>query len=168
MSENIKFGGRFASGVEVSDVTRRPFRASAVIGAVKDFIESEFPACAEVNADISCDEAIMISADYMALFWASLLRSVFGNAFLSIDIKTSEDGLTMSVSTDKPFSVSESEINRLIRIARNAGMDVTNSQKLFSAQIKFVSKKEYSVYAINVSTDKKIIISKLCEMFYGK
>ena len=150
---------------EVSDPTRKLYQASAVAEALKEFVENQFPACADVNVQLEQDGAIMLCADYLALLFKSLLRSVFGNAFLTIDISSDAERLLLSISTDKPTPIPDSEINKLIRIARNTGLEVDEDPSRFTAHVKFISKKEYSVYAINFSRDKKIITSKLCEVF---
>ena len=121
-----------------------------------------------MNVDIAHDGGIMLSEDYLALLLKSLLRSVFGKAFLTIEIKSSADKLFISARTNKAIHIPEFEINKLIRIARNAGMEVEENPESFSANMNFVSEKEYSVYAVNFSRDKKIITSKLFEIFDGK
>ena len=153
---------------EVKDPTRRLYQASAVAEALKEFVESQFPACADVNVGLEHDGGVMLCADYLALFVKTILRSVFGNAFLTIDIKSNDDRLSMLISADKQISIPDSEINKLIRIARNTGFEVEENPAIFTAHIKFISQNEYSVYAINFSTDKKIITSKLCDIFNDK
>ena len=147
------------------DPTKRIFRASSVCDAIEEFVDGAFRGCAEVNVGRECDGMVLLSTDCLAIFLKSLFKTVFGRAFLTINLKILDDRLTFNVATDKSVTVSADDVNRLIRMARNAGITVDSTEDGFNAYLSFLPEREYSVYAITAADGKRFIISKLREVF---
>ena len=148
------------------DPTLRTIPAEAFAYAIKEFMYERFRGIARVNLDtISC-EPILISAEYISYFFRTLLTYVYGRVFIDIDVSSDGQYLTMIIGSEEALPITDSELRFLVKTARNAGMEFYlhgNKIKLKAAFSKATIKR---VYAISVLDGKRIMLSKLCEMFY--
>ena len=148
------------------DPTLRTVPAEAFASALKEFTYDRFRGIARVSyTDISC-ESILISAEYTAYFFRSLLSFVYGRVFIDIDISSDREHLTMIISSEEELPITDSELRFLVKTARNAGMEFYLADNKIKLKVAFSKAAIHRVYAVSVSDGKQVMLSKLCEMFY--
>ena len=148
------------------DPTLRTVPAEAFAMALKEFTYDRFRGIARVNCDkISC-ESILISAEYIAYFFRSLLSFVYGRAFINIDISTDKEYLIMIIGSDEALPITDKELRFLIKAARNAGMEFYLVDHKIKLKAAFSKAAIHRVYAISVGDGKQVMLNKFCEMFY--
>ena len=150
-----------------TDPSRTLMHARAFGEAIYEFVDSGFRAAAEVNVNIKSSECIMLTTDYMALFFRTLFTSIFGRVYLKIDISEINGIIIMDISADEPMPLTNREINTLIKIARNAGMEVASIDGRLTFTLEFSKSEEYSVYAGDFFSGKRTMHMGLCKIFFS-
>lgn len=147
-------------------IQKHIYSTKAFAVAIKDFIEENFAALAEVKDDVDSNMSILISADFAAEFFKRLLTDIYGRIFLKIHIYTDEKKLRLIITSDSPFPLEYDETNDLIRTVRNAGFEVYPHDNGFSLAAPLSKEAALSVYAIPIRDGVIILKRKFNEMFY--
>lgn len=161
----------FISKYELSDAvpldpTSRTVPAEAFAEALKEFINDRFRGIARVNMDIVSAEAVLVSAEYAAYFFKTLLTYVYGRVFLNIEVSSNSHGLTMLITTDEDLPLTDPELRFLIKTARNAGMEIYPDSRRIKLTLSFAKAASYRIYAVSVGDGRRVMLSKLNEIFY--
>lgn len=156
------------SDIPPSDPSCALIYAKALAESIGEFVHSAFYAAAEVNANVKSGKTVLLSADYTSLFFRMLFTSVFGRVYLKIDISENNDGIIIDVTADEPLPLSSRELNMLIKTARNAGMTVKNIDGKITLALEFSNSEEYSVYAGDFFSGRRVMHAALCKIFFGQ
>ena len=148
------------------DPTARTVPAEAFVVALEEFINDRFRGIARVKADMISAEAVLVSAEYAAYFFKTLLTYIYGRVFLNINVTYDAQGLVMLITSDENLPLTDAELRFLIKTARNAGMEIYPEGRKIKLTLKFSKAALRRVYAVSVSDGKRVILSKLCEIFY--
>ncbi len=148
------------------DPTARTVPAEAFAAALEEFMNDRFRGIARVKADMISAETVLVSAEYAAYFFKTLLTYIYGRVFLNIDVSCDAIGLVMLITSEEDFPLTDEELRFLIKTARNAGMEIYPKNREIKLILKFSKAALRRVYAISVSDGKRVMISKLCEIFY--
>ena len=148
------------------DPTLKTIPAEAFVSALKEFIYERFRGIARVNFDnVSC-ESVLISAEYAAYFFRTLLTYVYGRVFIDIKVSSDSQYLTMIIDSDEELPITDSELRFLVKTARNAGMEFYLQDNKIKLKLAFSKAAIYRIYAVSVSDGKRVMLNKLCEIFY--
>lgn len=163
--------GDFESRYELSDAvpmdpTARTVPAEAFASALEEFMYDRFRGISRVRMTAISADAILVSAEYAAYFFKMLLKYIYGRVFINIDISSNNKGLVILISSDTELPLTDSEKRFLIKTARNAGMEIYPTDSGFKLTRAFSDAAIHHVYAISVFDGKKVILGKLCEIFY--
>lgn len=149
------------------DPSRKAMPAEAFASAIEEFLEGKFWGSIKVGRSVISAQPIMICAEYAAYFFKMLLTNVYGRCLLTLKIESDNKGLSMSISAEDKFQLSETEIRDLIRIARNAGFEILVDENLIYLKARFTATATIRrVYAVSIADGKRIMLSKLIEIFY--
>ncbi len=148
------------------DPSRKTLPAEAFASALEEFLEGRFYGAIKVRLDMISAQSILICAEYAAYFFKTLLTDIYGRAFLYVNIESDDKGLNILISADDALPLSESEMRRLIRIARNAGFDIRPEPCSIKLSVAFSHAAIRRVYAVSVVDGRRIMLGKLIEIFY--
>ena len=134
--------------------------------AVKRFINDEFRGIARVEGNLESQKYVFICTEYAAFFFKQMLADVYGRVLIDIKIKENKNHMEITLSSDEEIPLSERELRRLIKIARNAGMDFFIDGNTYRLTLAFVDTVTNRVYAISLYAGERFMISKLSEIFH--
>ena len=147
------------------DPSRKSLPAEAFSSAIAEFMEERFGGAVKVRCDTISAQAILVCAEYAAFFLKTLLTDVYGRAFLNIDIKSDESGLHIVIGAEDKLPVSEQEMRELIRLARNAGFEISCDSGTIMLSVAFSPATVRRVYAVSIFDGKRVMLGKLVEIF---
>ena len=149
------------------DPTAKTVPAEAFAIALEEFMEDRFRGIMRIHIKSSISsEAILVSAEYAAYFFKTLLSYVYGRVFLNVEISCDKQNLVLSIKSESDIPLTESEMRFLIKTARNAGMEIYPGKNEIMLTLAFSKAAVCHVYAISVSDGKQVMLSKLHEMFF--
>ncbi len=149
-----------------SDPSRTLMNSLAFAFSVRELVSDGFRGIAEVNASVESNNGILLSTDYTALFFRMLFTYIFGRVYLKIDISEREGAIVIDISADEPLPLDRHEMNMLIKTARNAGMIVENIDGRITTSLEFSNSEEYSVYAGDFFSGKRVMHAALCKIIF--
>ena len=150
----------------VTDPVCRLIHARAFGEALAEFVNEGFRGVAEVDCEIDSDKSLLVSAEYTAMFFKRLLCAVYGRKYLRIVIRERSDRIAISITSDGELPISRQDENTLTKIARNAGMQMEDIDGRMTLSVVYSDSEEYSVYATDALVGKRIMLAKLCEIFF--
>lgn len=148
------------------DPTSRTVPAEAFAESLKEFMNDRFRGIARVRTDTISAEAVLVSAEYAAHFFKTLLTYVYGRVFLNIDISCDRHGLVMLITSEEELPLTDTELRFLIKTARNAGMEIYPDERKIKLTLSFSKAALHRVYAVSVGDGKRVMLGKLNEIFY--
>ena len=110
---------------------------------------------------------MIINPEYFAIFLRQTFALICQKTFLHIKITENEDALVMTFRPEKEISVPTENFADTVRTARNARMEIQLSEKSIVATINFIDLKHYRVYANDLMSGKRIIMSRINEIFFN-
>ncbi|MBQ8303059.1 MAG: hypothetical protein IJX97_05930 [Clostridia bacterium] len=140
--------------------------ASGYGEAIRGFINDEFRGIARVEGDLESQKYVFICTEYAAFFFKQMLADIYGRVLINIKIKENENNMEITISSEEEIPLSERELRRLIKIARNAGMDFFINGNTYRLTLAFVDTVTNRVYAISLYDGERIMLSKLSEIFH--
>ena len=134
--------------------------------AIEEFINEKFGGIARVHREAAASSSILACTEYTAFFFKTLLSDIHGRVFLDINITSDDRFLTFLISSDRPLPLTEVEMRNLIRIARNAGMQIYPGQDSLRLTFSFADAAIRRIYAINPKDARAVMLYKLGEIFH--
>jgi hypothetical protein len=134
--------------------------------AIEEFINGKFGGIARVHREYYLSNPILACTEYTAFFLKTLLCDIHGRVFLNINISADERYLTILVSADKPLPLTDGEMRDLIRLARNAGMQIYPESCALRLTFSYADAALRRVYAINPKDARRLMLYKLGEIFH--
>ena len=148
------------------DPSSKTITGAAFAEAISEFINDNFRGIAEVGADIKSTGSVMICAEYTAFYFKTLLSFLHGRVYLNIKIFEDNDALRISISSDDDMPLTFEESNYLIKLARNAGMEIYPEGKEIKLSLLYSDAARHGVYAISVADGKRVLLGKFYEIFF--
>ena len=148
------------------DPSKKLIPAEAFYSAVRMFIDERFRGAAVASYANISSQSVLICADYAAYFLKMLLFYVYGREMLTISAESNDEALSIIISAENYLPLTQSEMNSLIRLARNAGMEIYPDKKSIRLTVAFSPAQVRRVYAVSVSDGEKLMVKKLVEIFY--
>lgn len=148
------------------DPTAKSIPAEALCYALEEFINDRFRGIARVKTSSLSSEKVLLSAEYTAYFFKMLFTYIYGREFLEINIGCDTKGLNIAIDCEHPLPLTDGERRSLIKIARNAGMQIYPEGNGLYIIIPFSEAAKHRVYASSVKDGRRIMLSKLDEIFF--
>ncbi len=139
---------------------------SSVSRGLEEFLRANFCGAVEVSSDVNSGKCVLICTEYFSMFFKMLLTDIYGRVFLKIRIEAKEDHATISITSDEAIPLTFEESCELIKIARNAGMEIYPEEKNIMLTVKYTDAGLHSIYAISAATGMRTMLAKLNEIFY--
>ena len=154
------------SGALPVDPSSRVIPASSYADALEDFLGEYFRGLIRVEKRLDTVESVLISPEYAAFFFKTLLTYVYGRVFLTLRLYSENDRLVTLIEADEDLPLSDKEMRFLIKTARNAGMEIIPAEKIIKLTLNYSDAAIRRVYAISASDGRARMLSKLNEMFF--
>ena len=148
------------------DPSSKSISAIAFAEAIAEFINENFRGIADVGVNVKSNASVMICAEYTAFYFKTLLSFLHGSAYLNISIQDDKDAVRLTIKADKDMPLTFEETAYLIKIARNAGMEIYPDKDEFRLSLSYSEAASRGVYAISVADGKRILIAKFNEIFF--
>ena len=148
------------------DPSRRVIPADALYSALCDFLEERFRGAVYAKKEPATAQSVLICADYAAYFFKMLLTYVYGREMLYVTADSQDEHLSITITSESDLPLTDSEMRSLIRLARDAGMDIYPEARKVRLTLSFSAALTKRVYAISVGDGKLVILAKLSEIFY--
>ena len=148
------------------DPSRRALPAEAFASAITEFMDKRFCGAIQVDCKIISAQAVLVCAEYVAYFFKTLLTSVYGRVMLRLSIFSDSECLHMNIDADDDFPIADGEMRELIRLARNAGLDIRPEPSKIRLSVSFTPATLHRVYAVSTFDGRRIMLGKLVEIFY--
>ncbi len=139
--------------------------ASALSESLVEFLNDRFRGAIEVSSAVKTNKHILISPEYMAMFFRRLLTDIYGRTFLRVLIESDQKSLIIKITSDSPLPLTYEEMNLLIKTARNAGMEIYPTDDEIILVTAFSDSSRHYVYAVSADS-KRRMLSKLNEIFF--
>lgn len=161
----------FYESYNLSDATPRSpeleiIYSDGFAAALEEFINDRFRGIAHVSHGELSSSAILCSTEYAAYLFKTLLAEIYGRVFLDIRISTDDRGLTILINHNDPLPLTEGEMRNIIRIARNAGMEIYPSEGSIRLTMSFADAALRRIYAANPRDSRGVMLYKLGEIFH--
>ncbi len=162
--------GEFINQYKISnalpiDPSRKALPAEAFASAIAEFMEARFSGAAKVECDRISAQSILVCAEYVAFFLKRLLTDIYGRVFLSLNLRSDDDGMHIVISSEEDLPLTESEMRELIRLARNGGFKVMTYSNAITLSVGFSPANLHRVYAVSIYDGKRVMLGKLVEIF---
>ena len=148
------------------DPSSKSIKGEAFAEAIREFLNENFRGICEVKTDIKSSSSVMICAEYTAFYFKTLLSFLHGRVFLNIRIFEDNDSLRISITSDEDMPLTFDEGNYLIKMARNAGMEIYPDKKEIRLTLSYSETAVHGVYAISAADGKRVLLGKFCEIFF--
>ncbi len=139
---------------------------SSVSRGLKEFLNTNFGGALEVSERVNSGKCVLICTEYFSMFFKTLLTDIYGRVFLRIHIEAAESGAVISILSDEAIPLTFEESCALIKLARNAGMEIYPEEKEIRLTIEYTDAGLHSIYAISASHGMRTMLAKLNEIFY--
>ena len=148
------------------DPSLRVLPAEGVAEAIEEFIGERFRGVARAGSSVATYGGLLVCPDYLAYFFKALFTEIYGRCFIEINITNNDERLFIAAEVDGYIPISDVARRNLIKIARNAGAEVSLSERGISLSFRFEDAAIRRVYAISVNDGRHSMLSKLGELFY--
>ena len=148
------------------DPSRRVIPADALYSALCDFLEERFRGAVYAKKEPATAQSVLICAEYLAFFFKTLITDVYGRVMLNIRAESDNNFLYLVIDADNELPLTESELRSLVRLARNAGMEIQPDKCSLRLSVEFSPAAVHRVYAITIADGRRIMLGKLNEIFY--
>ena len=149
------------------DPSSSPVPAEGFALAIEDFINTKFRGVASARSKVVSYAAVMVCTDYVAYFFKTLLSDIYGRRFLEITLESDSERLIINISFDGDIPLEDREMRNLIRLARNAGMNIYPGSDSIRLTLKYADAMRMRIYAISVNDGRRIMLGKMVELFYS-
>ncbi len=149
-----------------TDPSAKIILALYFVEAIDEFLSENFKGCIKVSRDNLAADSVLVSGDYAAYLFKLLLTEIYGRVFLKMNIGSNDSELVMTIEADEPLPLCDSELRRIIKAARNAGMEIMPTDMSLTLTLKYNNAKSHKIYAIPPADGRLYIRSKLIEIFY--
>lgn len=139
---------------------------SSVSRGLEEFLNSNFAGALEVSSRVNSGKCVLICTEYFSMFFKQLLTDIYGRVFLKIHIEAAEKGAVISIASEDAIPLAFEEGCALIKIARNAGMEIYPEEKEIRLTLEYTDAGLHSIYAISASHSMRTMLAKLNEIFY--
>ena len=139
---------------------------SSVARGLEEFLGANFAGAAKVSSRVNSGKCVLICTEYFSMFFKQLLADIYGRVFLKIHIEAAEGSAVISISSDETIPLTFEESRALIKLARNAGMEIYPEEKEIRLTIEYTDAGLHSIYAISASHSIRTMLAKLNEIFY--
>ena len=162
----------FIESHKISDALPRDPSSKVVLAtsfaeSIDLFLDEYFRGSIVVENRTSSADWIAVTPEYAAHFFKTLLCYVYGRSLIKIVFSTTANNLVIDIESEVGFSLSDIEIRQLIKIARNAKMEISIEEKSMFLTLKYVNGTRQRVYALSFAEGKHNMLLKLGEIFFG-
>lgn len=154
------------SGALPVDPSSRVIPASSYAEALAEFLGEHFRGLIRVEKRLDTAESVLISPEYAAFFFKTLLTYIYGRVFLTLRISSEIDRLVTLIESEEDLPLSDKEMRFLIKTARNAGMDIMPAEKSIKLTLRYSDAAIRRVYAVSPADGRVRMLSKLSEIFF--
>ena len=148
------------------DPSKKLVPAESFYSALCEFLEMRFYGAVRIESQNISSKSVLICADYAAYFFKMLLTYVYGREMLYVTADSQDEHLSITITSESDLPLTDSEMRSLIRLARDAGMDIYPEARKVRLTLSFSAALTKRVYAISVGDGKLVILAKLSEIFY--
>lgn len=148
------------------DPSKKGMPAEGFAEAICEFLTEKFCGAVIVERGSVSANSILISAEYAAYFFKILLTNVYARQLLRVGISSDERSLKIDIFTDEPLCLTERELRDLIRLARNAGMEIYPEECALHLTAGLSPAVIRRIYAVSVVDSRRIMLSVLGEIFF--
>lgn len=148
------------------DPSKKAMPAEGFAMALEEFLTDKFRGAVIIERESISAQAMLISAEYLAYFFKILLTDIYARQILRVNISSDMKKLNILISTDEPLCLTERELRDLIRLARNAGMEIYPEECSLRLSVLLSPAMIRRVYAISVVDSRLIMLGKLGEIFF--
>ena len=148
------------------DPSGKTIKGAALAEAISEFINDNFKGVARVDADVKSTGSVMICAEYTAFYFKTLLSFLHGRVYMNMQILEDDHSLQIIISTDEDMPLTFEERRYLIKLARNAGMEIYPEGKEIKLSLLYSDAARHGVYAISVADGKRVLLGKFYEIFF--
>ena len=132
--------------------------------AIVEFINDKFRGIAHASRQRISSSSIFSSPEYTAFMLKTLLCEIYGRVFLEITFSESSDHLEIIIEAEEDLPIADNELRRIIRLARNAGMDIYPDRRRLRLTMSFSEAAARKVYAVSLHDSRNIMLGKLHEI----
>lgn len=140
---------------------------SSLSEALEEFLHSNFRGAIEVHSSSLPSKCVLICTEYFSMFFKKLLCFVYGRVLLQVGFESSGSQAVITVSAEEPIPLSFEESCELIKLARNAGMEIYPEEREIRLTVDYSDAGIRSIYAISSAHGRRVMLSKLCEIFFS-
>lgn len=148
------------------DPAKKLVPAESFYSALCEFLEQRFYGAVKIESRNISARSVLICADYAAYFFKMLLTYVYGREMLYITADSDDEKLSIIILSESDLPLTSGETRSLIRLARDAGMDIYPEARSIRLTLSFSAALTKRVYAISVGDGKLAMLGKLSEIFY--
>ena len=149
-----------------TDPSSKVLIAESFAAAIDEFLSENFNGSLKVTNNAKTTELILVTPDYAAYLLKSLLCFIYGRTFLTFEIRAEESGLVIDISAEDDLPLADAQLRQIIKIARNAQMDINISHRKITLTIKYTEGTKFRVYAIAFADGKHRMLFALNEIFF--
>lgn len=154
------------SGALPVDPSSRVIPAASYAEALSDFLGEHFKGLIRVERELDTANSVLISPEYAAFFFKTLLTYVYGRVFLTLKIFSENDMLVMLIKSEEDLPICDKEMRNLIRTARNAGMEILPADRSIRLTLSYSDAAIRRVYAVSPADGRAGMLKKLNEIFF--
>lgn len=148
-----------------SETEMHTFSPRELSDALSEFFEGEFDGLVTVIAQSEKDGAVRIAEEYLAHFFKSLLRLLYGIRLLTLRICASVDSFSIIATCEGGIFVNKTELGELFRDARNAGFEIERFPEGFKLSAPLLPRSDFALHA--VFADRTLLVAKLRKIFFN-
>lgn len=154
------------SDTRLKDPSLQILNISSLLKALEEFLTCNFRAAVRVEGMSTSDKSVLISPEFLALFFRELICQVHGRALLQLKFHLFDNSVTMTVSADGSVPITLEDGCQLIKLANNAGMEISSQNREITLTIRYSDDALRGIYARNPELAKLFMLSKLQEIFF--
>lgn len=147
------------------DPSRRAISVEGIATGICEFMNAKFGGIVDASVDTISSRMALVCPDYLAYFLKTLITAVHGRELIHIRMCSTESKFIIMICGNSKISLDIKTERELIRLARNAGFNVSLRYDGIELSAKLINSAVKHVYAISVLDGRKIIVSSLVEIF---
>lgn len=147
-----------------SETEMHTFSPRELSDALSSFFEDEFDGLVNVIAQSEKDGAVRIAEEYLAHFFKTLLRLLYGKRLLTLRLCVEVDSFCILATCEGGILVNRSELGTLFRDARNAGFEIERFPDGFRLSAPLLPRRDFALHAI--SEGITLLVAKLRKIFF--
>lgn len=149
------------------DPSLRVLPAEGFAQAIEEFINDRFKGVVRASSTVSYLGGVLVSAEYVALFFKLLFSEIYGRQLLEVNITGDSEALTILIKSDSALPIADETMRKLIRVARNGGMQIFPDEDSIRLCLLYSDAAIRQVYAVSVKDGKRIMLARLSEIFFS-